>query len=294
MSGARAGVAEAVDARVSKTRSFGSVSSSLTARTSAQAFPRLHPCCRLCAAAAACEGEVDDRPCNARYRRRRRQRPGRPRHGPDLRVRRPPGRHDRPARGEPRRGEGEDRDEPRRLPGARPPHGARGERRPGAHPHLDRPRGRGRGATRSRGGAGGSRRPGRGVRAAGRDLRAARRLRLGQRAARQRARVQRHPPGARGRRSLLVPAAAHPPRRGLRRTGERPGRGAVALRRAAGSRKGAGDRRQGGSGLHRQPASVRDPARGLGRCGRRERRRPRRSTRWRRPPSGGASRSPDP
>ena len=32
--GAYAGVAEAVDARVSKTRSFGSVSSSLTARTS--------------------------------------------------------------------------------------------------------------------------------------------------------------------------------------------------------------------------------------------------------------------
>ena len=34
-----------------------------------------------------------------------------------------------------------------------------------------------------------------------------------------------------------------------------------------GSRKGAGDRRQGGSGLHWQPASVRDPARSLGTVG---------------------------
>ena len=98
-------------------------------------------------------------------------------------------------------------------------------------------------------------------------LRAAGGLRLRERAASERARVERHAPRARGRRPLLVPAAAHSPRRSLRRTGERPGRRALALRGPPGSRKGAGDRRQGGSGLHRQPASVRDPARGLGTVG---------------------------
>ena len=118
----------------------------------------VHRCSTRCrclgAAATACEGEVNDCPCNARYRCRRWQRPRWPRNGPDFRGCGPPGRHDRPARGEPRRGDGQDCEKPRRLRSARARHFRRSERRPWAHPRLDRTRGRGGCAARPRGGSG--------------------------------------------------------------------------------------------------------------------------------------------